>query len=88
MWDPFQREMLAALGHQLLVPVGAEAGASSPVPPAMDTGLPPLLRALALAAGGDAARLPPLPPLDQLRSPAAERALWPRLRALRRAPRR
>jgi hypothetical protein len=83
MWDPFQREVLAALGHELLVPVAAQAAAMPDV--AHDADLPPLLRALARAAGGDPARLPPLPPLAELRSPAAKRALWPRLRALRRA---
>jgi hypothetical protein len=86
MWDPFQREVLAALGHALLVPVAARAGGLSQ-DGAADADLPPLLRALARAAGGDPARLPPLPPLAELRSPAAKRALWPRLRALRRAGR-
>lgn len=94
MWDPFQREVLAALGHELLVPVGMQvrtaAGETDAGMPAADlpaADLPPLLRALVRAAGGDASRLPPLPPLEQLRSPVAKRALWPRLRALRRASR-
>lgn len=46
----------------------------------------PLLRALAHAAGRapqDAEFLALLPDLSVLRSPAARRALWPRLRALR-----
>jgi hypothetical protein len=84
VWDPFQREVLAALGHELLVPAGAQPDATRAGPAAATAAMPPLLRALTRAAGGDPARLPPLPPLDQLRSPAAKRALWPRLRALRR----
>jgi len=71
-WDGFQREVLAALGHPLYTV--AEAGAHSPA----------LLQALARAAGVEVAGLPQLPPPAQLRMPAGKRALWPRLRALRR----
>ena len=69
-WDPFQRQMLEALGH--IVYVQREP------PPA-----PPLVQAIARAANVPTAGLPPLPPIEQLRTPAAKRALWPRLRALR-----
>jgi hypothetical protein len=78
-WDHFQREMLAALGHELLQAAPVAATRTSAVPDG-----PPLWQALFRAAGGDPARLSGLPPLDQLRTPAAKRALWPRLRALRR----
>ena len=67
-----------------------EAGAAVPRDPstvrraATRDGDDPLLRALRRAAGGhDPSAL--LPPLDRLRGDAAaKRALWPRLRALRR----
>lgn len=79
MWDPFQREMLQALGHVPYV--------------ALDPALPdePLLDALLRAVGrdrgaGDAAQLArdwPKPAV--LRGDAAaKRALWPQLRRLRR----
>ena len=88
MWDAFQREMLSALGHEVVVL--ATATEAVPVEVALKSqadGLPPLQQALLRAVGGDAARLAGLPPLAQLRTPAAKRALWPRLRALRRGPR-
>ncbi len=78
-WDPFQREVLAALGH-----------------PACVVALPedPMLDALLRAAGrnrgsGDAAQLArSWPAPGSLRgNPAAKRALWPALRALRRESR-
>ena len=69
-WDPFQREMLEALGHVVYL--------RREPPPA-----PPLVQAIADAANLPVAALPPLPPIDELRTPAAKRALWPRLRALR-----
>ena len=72
VWDGFQREVLAALGHPLYTVAGAEAHA------------PALLQALARASGIEVARLPQLPSPAQLRTPAGKRALWPRLRALRR----
>jgi len=94
LWDGFQREVLVALGHTLLVPAGSRAndaarpGAASTVEVAGtgDSAQPPLLRALVRAGGGDLARLGALPALDTLRTPAAKRALWPRLRRLRRLP--
>ena len=76
-WDDYQREMLEALGHVVYVAVGDE--------PPPDT---PLTQALARAAKTDLPGLPRLPDLDSLRKPAAKRALWPALRALRKqAPR-
>jgi len=61
MWDAFQREVLGAMGHTLLVPLAAQASetAAPQVPPRApvvdaDVGTrPALLRALALAAGID-----------------------------------
>ena len=85
MWDAFQREVLSALGHEVLALV-ATGAAGTAIAPAIDaTGMPALQQALLRAVGGDPARLAGLPPLAQLRTPAAKRALWPRLRALRRA---
>ena len=72
-WDPLQRDVLEALGHVVYAVHEPEA--------------PPLLRACAHAANVRVAQLPPLPPLAELRTPAAKRALWPRLRALRKAGR-
>lgn len=78
-WDPLQREVLEALGHD----VYAVAPAAGGVPD------DPLLRALLRAAGrgpesADAAALcREWRAALQPRTPAAKRALWPRLRALR-----
>ena len=81
MWDACQREILAALGCTPWVMA----------PP--DIPDDPLLRALLHAAGrapddGDvAAVLRLLPPTSSLLgNPGAKRALWPRLRQLRRTP--
>lgn len=81
-WDPWQREVLEALGHR----VYARAPRPGDVVPE-----DPLAHALLRAAGRTptdadaAALLRELPPLAALRAdPAAKRALWPRLRALRR----
>jgi len=77
-WDPLQREVLDALGHPVYRAVGQ-------VPD------DPLLHALLRAAGRgidapDAAALcRGWMPVERLRDPAAKRALWPRLRALRAA---
>jgi hypothetical protein len=96
MWDPFQREMLEAMGHAVYVPRAAAAAHASapelPSSPASRAGLGEpvprgLLQALARAAGVAPEALPPLPPLAQLRTPAGKRALWPQLRALRRGAR-
>ena len=81
-WDPWQREVLEALGHR----VYARAPRAADIVPD-----DPLAHALLRAAGrapesADAAELlRGLPPLAALRAdPSAKRALWPRLRALRR----
>jgi hypothetical protein len=71
-WDGYQREILAALGHPLYVVAEAEAHS------------PALLQALARAAGVEVTQLPQLPSPAQLRTPEGKRALWPRLRVLRR----
>ena len=71
-WDDFQREMLGELGH---VVYRVQAGDAIE-----DT---PLTQAIAKAAKASLEALPKLPALAQLRTPAAKRALWPQLRALR-----
>lgn len=80
MWDPSQREILAALGFTPWVMA----------PPEIPDD--PLLRSLLRAAGraldaddvGAVLRI--LPPTSSLiGNPGAKRALWPRLRQLRRA---
>jgi len=80
MWDDFQREILSALGHQPLVLAPRE--------------LPddPLLHAVLRAVARDAhsadvdAVLRLLPPMPSLRGNVpAKRALWTRLRRLRRS---
>jgi hypothetical protein len=84
-WDPFQREALAELGHRLYRVRGGDARASlgSVEPVASSGNVDPLWRALVRAAGTDA--LPPVELAALRRDPAATRALWPRLRALRAA---
>lgn len=79
--DGFQREVLAALGHQVYVL--SPAVAPRPGAPAGAADVPALLEAIARAAGVDPGDLPPLPPMEALRTPAGKRAAWPRLRALR-----
>ena len=104
-WDPFQREVLEALGHTLFVRaeaggIGAPAAATrppapaapqpapAPVPAATTGAAEPLRQAIARAAGIAVDALPPDLPLASLRgNPAAKRALWPRLRAMRGARR-
>jgi len=91
MWDAFQREMLEAMGHAVYVP-RTPAASSVPSSPSSTAGLGEpvprgLLQALARAAGVAPDALPALPPLAQLRTPAGKRALWPRLRGLRRSGR-
>ena len=92
MWDAFQRDVLAALGHTVYVPraqpdAARPSGASGNASAAdvVPGGLPPaLLEALARAAGVAVEALPPLPPPAEIRTPVGKRALWPRLRSLRR----
>jgi hypothetical protein len=92
-WDAFQRDVLDALGHVVYAPRDA-APATSAAPPTMqhtpdraDAAAPPLLRALSRAANVAVAALPDLPAIALLRTPAAKRALWPRLRAMRKGAR-
>ncbi len=83
-WDRLQRDVLEALGHTVY---RATAPAAAALPDDA------LLHALLRAAGRDAdapdaavlAR--EWMPTARLRDPAAKRALWPRLRALRAATR-
>jgi hypothetical protein len=72
-FDDFQRDVLDALG---LVVYRAEAPE-----------VPALVQTLANVAKASVAQLPKLPSLDELRTPAAKRALWPQLRALRKGSR-
>lgn len=84
-WTPGQRVMLSAMGYTLYRPAGAAAPA--PVRGADAGPLPegPLLKALRRAARRDDLAGLPLPLWEQLRADAAtKRALWLRLRALRR----
>lgn len=85
-WDPWQREVLEAMGYRAWVRAPA---------PGETVPDDPLAHALLRAAGsspdadGAAGLLRALPPLAALRAdPAAKRALWPKLRALRRGARR
>jgi len=78
MWDPFQRQMLSALGVEPMV-------RASPVLPD-----DPLLHAVLRAVGLDrdsaevAQVLPVIPPLPALRgNAAAKRTLWRQLRRVR-----
>ena len=88
-WNPQQQAMLSAMGYTLYRQAGAAPSAQVPgaaEATALASGLSDrLLQVLVRAAGGRDLSSLPLPPLDQLRaSGAAKRALWPRLRALRR----
>ena len=83
-WDPFQRAVLAELGHVLYRPVRLAVEGAVQVDDAV-------LARLARAAGMDvddfARRFGDLAPLAVLQGDArAKRALWPRLRAMRRSP--
>lgn len=90
-WSAEQREWLQALGHDVLELSTAPPGAAA-TPSVADADdvrfadAPALLGALRRAAGGaDAGAVMALVSnIDALRiSPAAKRALWPRLRSLR-----
>ena len=83
-WDALQREVLAELGHVLYVPL--QAGMADARTPAVDAGM---LARLAHAAGVAVdelhAHVDIVAMTSRLRGDAAaKRALWPRLRALRR----
>ncbi|KFN50196.1 hypothetical protein P873_07515 [Arenimonas composti TR7-09 = DSM 18010] len=84
-WSGEQQRLLAAMGYVLYRRTGgatADAAAGFVDPPEHDR----LWQALRRAACGRDPRPLGLPPLAQLRTdPAAKRALWPRLRALRRS---
>ena len=87
-WDAFQREVLAELGHVLYAPLQSRAespGAQAAMGDA-DAGM---LAKLARAANLDADALRAHADIAAVSmklggDPAAKRALWPRLRALRR----
>ena len=96
-WDPLQREVLQALGHVLYAVDGGGGpapAAASDAPAAAATGgageaqLRALLRAAGRRHDDQAARDLCRGWLQEagLRDAAARRALWPRLRALRRTP--
>lgn len=96
-WDPFQREVLAELGHVLYRQAGSGlAGDTETVrrdAPGIEAAAvdDPMLARIARAAGmtgeavlahiGDAAVI-----ADLRGNPTAKRALWPHLRAMRRRP--
>ena len=88
-WDPFQREVLAELGHVVYRQAGAAAviNAEAVIDAAMIDS--PMLAHVARAAGMTAealqARIDDIQIIASLHGNAsAKRALWPRLRALRR----
>ena len=89
-WDPFQRAVLAELGHALYrLPATVPAAASVEASVAGDAGM---LARLARAAGVAPDALLSRPDIAaqsaHLRGNAdAKRALWPRLRAMRRESR-
>jgi hypothetical protein len=83
-WDAFQREALAELGHVLYAPLRAGPDGARAVE--VDA---VMLARLARAAGVEADALLAYPDIAGLTATlrgnaAAKRALWPRLRALRR----
>ncbi|MBW8369270.1 MAG: hypothetical protein K0M70_15610 [Arenimonas sp.] len=87
-WNPQQQAMLSAMGYTLYRQAGAapEADAVPPQAAVPARASDRLLQALVRAAGGRDLAALGLPPMEQLRaSGAAKRALWPRLRALRRS---
>lgn len=100
-WDPFQREVLAELGHVVYRQAGAEFNSASVFAPAtaplhaaapashgdfIDASmLARIARAAAMSTDDMQARLGELSLSAGLRgNPAGKRALWPRLRAMRR----
>lgn len=86
-WDALQREVLDALGH-VVYRVAGSAVAPEQAANSDSIAMTPLQRAVLRASGLRGPADPAWPPLlaavQGLRSdPAAKRALWPRLRALR-----
>ena len=92
-WDPFQRQVLAELGHALYVRRDAAvpsrmAPVAAPIVQEAAASDHPMLARMARAAGlAQDQLLRAAPDLAQLAGGmdgAAKRALWPRLRGLRR----
>ena len=90
LWDPLQCELLAAMGLPVQRAIAAAGGGDAGPATLPDD---PLVLALLRAAGrtreaADAARIARAWPAPERlrRDPAAKRALWPQLRALRRTP--
>ena len=83
-WDPFQRSVLVELGHVLYRPVPLAGTDAAQPDPAL---LARLARAAGMAPDDFAHRVGELGPLAAVQGDArAKRALWPRLRAMRRRP--
>ena len=83
-WDPFQRAVLAELGHELYRPVLLAIPGAVQVDEAV---LARMARVAAMDIEEFTRRFGDLAPLAGLHGDArAKRALWPRLRAMRRAP--
>ena len=83
-WDPFQRAVLAELGHALYRPVRMAVPGAVQVDDAV---LARMARAAGLDIDDFTRRFGDLAPLAALQGDArAKRALWPRLRAMRRSP--
>lgn len=83
-WDPFQRAVLAELGHVLYRPVRPAAAGAVQVDDAL---LARTARAAGMEVDDFIRRFGDLAPLAALQGDArAKRALWPRLRAMRRSP--
>ena len=87
-WDAFQRGVLAELGHVLYVPLHAGTHASPATPGEVDAAmLARLARAAGIEPEGLQAHADIVAMSAGLRGDAAaKRALWPRLRAMRRSP--
>ena len=98
LWNPQQREWLQALGHAPLRLAGeprsradlaTDPGATPAAAVSADGAMDPLYRALLRATGHRPMDAEPLlrelqvDPAALRGSPAAKRALWPRLRRLR-----
>ena len=83
-WDPFQRAVLAELGHVLYRPVRLAVPGAVQLDEAV---LARLARAAGMEVDDFTRRFGDLGPLAGLQGDArAKRALWPRLRAMRRSP--